>query len=130
MTEFEGPKVKVEKPATEIQAFLSDFNNFKTIMPAEVSHFESDKDSFTFGLGSMPKVALKRDESEHANQIAMKAAGGPFDFRLLCDIFPVNEKQSEVQLKFNGEFNAMIRMMVEKPLKNLLEKLSEGISRL
>jgi carbon monoxide dehydrogenase subunit G len=130
MTEFEGPKVTVAKSAKEIHDFLSDFNNFKSIMPSEVNHFESNTDSFTFGLGSMPKVSLKRAEPEHENQIALQAAGGPIDFRLLCDVFELENSKSEVQLKFKGEFNMMIRMMVEKPLKNLLEKLSEGISKL
>ena len=37
---------------------------------------------------------------------------------------------SEVQFLFNGEFNAMMAMMVKSPLQKFINNLSENISKL
>jgi carbon monoxide dehydrogenase subunit G len=78
----------------------------------------------------MPKVGLQKAESDNPNEIALKAAGGSIDFKLICRINPISDNQTKVQLHFEGEFNPMIRMMVEKPLKRLIDDLSEGLKGL
>ena len=42
----------------------------------------------------------------------------------------LSENQAEVQLVFNGKFNPFIKMMVEKPLKNFIENLTDKIEKL
>ena len=45
-------------------------------------------------------------------------------------IAPVNENQTEVQLLFDGNFNPFIKMMVEKPLQNFLNALTDKLEQL
>lgn len=129
MTTYEGPLVEVNKSADELKAMLSDYAQFEQLFPEDITYFKAYEDGFTFQLGSMPKVGLTRDQADNDNELALKAAGGSIDFRLVCRIEPVDDTHARAQLRFQGEFNPMIKMMVEKPLKRLLDQLSEGIAQ-
>ena len=43
---------------------------------------------------------------------------------------PLNETQTEVQMLFEGKFNPFIKMMVEKPLQNFINTLTDKIEQL
>lgn len=129
MTTYEGPEVLVARSADSLKAHFSNFSNFEQLFPESVTYFKAYEDGFTFQMGSMPKVGLQRAESNDPDVLALKAAGGAIDFQLLCSIKPVGEQQAKVQLHFEGDFNPMVRMMVEKPLKRLLDDLSEGLKK-
>ena len=43
---------------------------------------------------------------------------------------PVNDTQTEVQLLFEGKFNPFLKMMVEKPLQNFINSLTDKIESL
>jgi carbon monoxide dehydrogenase subunit G len=130
MTTYTGPEVVIEKSTEYLKSHFNDFSNFEAIFPESTTYFKAYEEGFTFQMGSMPKVGLQKAESDNPNEIALKAAGGSIDFKLICRINPISDNQSKVQLHFEGEFNPMIRMMVEKPLKRLIDDLSEGLKGL
>ncbi len=125
-----GPEVTVEKPDRELIAELSNFENFRALMPAEVVQFEAFEDGFTFGLKGFPAVKLVRDFEAPADRVALKSRGGSIDFRLVCTAIPIDDKRSKAQLVFDGDLNPMLRMMVERPLKSLIDRLSEAIGKM
>mgnify|MGYP006971138866 FL=1 len=60
----------------------------------------------------------------------MKSASSSLEFELKGLMNAVNENQTEVQLVFDGKFNPFIKMMVEKPLKNFIDSLTDKIEQL
>ena len=78
----------------------------------------------------MPEVALKIAKLVEGQKVVLKSASSSLDFSLTGNISPVNENQTEVQLLFDGNFNPFIKMMVEKPLQNFLNALTDKLEQL
>ncbi|MBC2846640.1 SRPBCC family protein [Winogradskyella flava] len=121
---LESPKVTLDKSAEETFNFLSDVKNFEALMPENISKFEVlDDDKFLFALKGMPEIVLKKKEAEPNRKIVLGAAGGKLDFSLVGNITEIDANKTEVQLSFNGEFNAMMAMMIKGPISKFIETL-------
>jgi hypothetical protein len=119
---IEGNKVILEKSQETLFEFFSDLNNFGKIMPENINKFEVDGDSFLFG-----RLVLK--EKTPFSNITLGAASSKLPFTLAANITKIEEDKSEVQLSFVGEFNAMMAMMIKKPLTTFVETLTENIKK-
>ncbi|TYC16212.1 SRPBCC family protein [Bizionia gelidisalsuginis] len=125
---LESPKVTVPKSVEDTFAFLSDVKNFETLMPENISKFEVlDNDKFLFALKGMPEIILKKKETVPPNKIVLGAAGGKLDFSLIADIHAIDENSSDVKLHFEGEFNAMMAMMIKGPISKFIETLATNM---
>lgn len=123
MTRIESKTVTVNKSAEELFEQLKDLRNFKRVMPDSVDKFEADEDSFLFGMKGMPDVRLRVEEKREPEYIRFKSASSKIDFSLEGHVKPVTANTCEVRFEFSGKFNPMVRMMVERPLKNFIENL-------
>lgn len=128
-TTIEGPQIVVAKSPEEIFQFLANPANFESLMPEDVAKFESGPDWFIFGLKGMPEVKLRIKEQMPHQSITLEAASSKLEFELKGLIQP-DGAGAKVQLLFEGQFNPMLKMMVERPLRNFIEKLSEKIAGL
>ncbi|TXD48787.1 SRPBCC family protein [Polaribacter sp. IC073] len=127
---IEGNTVTVEKSQEELFNFFSDLNNFEQIMPENTTKFEVDGDSFLFSLPGMPEIRLVLKEKTPFSNITLGAASSKLSFTLAADIAKIEENKSEVSLTFDGDFNAMMAMMVKKPLTKFVDTLTENIAKL
>ena len=122
---LESPIVTINKSQQELFDFLSDVKNFESLMPENISKFEVlDADKFLFALKGMPEIILKKKYMEAPNKIVLGAAGGKVDFSLTAKIKELEDKKSEVQLTFNGDFNPMMAMMIKGPISKFIETLA------
>jgi carbon monoxide dehydrogenase subunit G len=126
---IEGNKVVVHKSQKETFEFLSDLKNFEQLMPESIQKFEVDGDSFIFGLKGMPEIRLILKEATAYSKITLGAASSKLDFQLVANIAEINDTSSEVQLEFNGKFNAMMAMMVKRPLHSFIETLTDNLQK-
>ena len=127
---LESPKVSVEKSAQMVFDFLTDVKNFKPLMPENTSKFElMDDETFLFALSGMPEIVLKKKSVESPTNIVLGAAGGKLDFSLTAVIESISENKSEVQLTFDGDFNAMMAMMIKGPISKFIETLALNIPK-
>jgi carbon monoxide dehydrogenase subunit G len=125
---LESPKVTLDKSAEETFNFLSDVKNFETLMPENISKFEVlEGDKFLFALKGMPEIILKKKEAIPNSKIVLGAAGGKLDFSLTGDIIEIEANKSEVKLTFEGEFNAMMAMMIKSPISKFIETLTTNM---
>ena len=121
---IESPKVTLDKSAEETFNFLSDVKNFESLMPENISKFEVlENDKFLFALKGMPEIILKKKEATPNSKIVLGAAGGKLDFSLIGTITEVEMNKTDVQLNFEGEFNAMMAMMIKGPINKFIETL-------
>ncbi|MCG1035603.1 SRPBCC family protein [Polaribacter sargassicola] len=125
-----GNKVIVEKSAEEVFTFFTDLQNFKQLMPENIQKFEVDGDSFLFGLPGMPEIRLVLKEKTAFSNVTLGAASSKLPFTLAAEINEISENKTEVELKFNGEFNPMMTMMIKKPLTKFVGTLTENIAKL
>ncbi|MCB0447975.1 MAG: SRPBCC family protein [Gelidibacter sp.] len=125
---LESPKVTVDKSPQDVFDYLSDVKNFEQLMPENISKFEVlGDDTFLFALKGMPEIVLKKKEVLAPNKIVLGAAGGKLDFSLTGNITSISDSKSEVQLVFDGEFNAMMAMMIKGPISKFIETLATNI---
>ncbi len=128
---LDSPKVTVEKPAQYLFDSLTNVRNFETLMPENIAKFEvTGDDSFIFGLKGMPEIKLKMKEKSAPNKVVLGAASDKLPFTLTANIDSVSENSSDVQLAFEGEFNAMMAMMIKGPISKFLETLAGNMHKL
>jgi carbon monoxide dehydrogenase subunit G len=128
---LESPKVTVDKPAQYIFDQLSNVQNFEKLMPDNIAKFEvTGEESFIFGLKGMPEIKLKMKDKQPPSKIVLGAASDKLPFTLTGNINEVSGTSSEVQLKFEGEFNAMMAMMVKGPITKFIETLAGNMHKL
>lgn len=127
---IEGTKVTVSKSAKEAYHFFRTLSNFEQLMPESTQKFEVDGDSFVFALKGMPEIRLVLGESVQFSKVSLGAASSKLSFTLWAYINEISENSSEVQLKFQGDFNPMMAMMVKKPLTSFIDTLTENIAKL
>jgi len=116
------------KPA-EFFSLMEDLQNMKKVMPESVERFEADAETFVFGLKGMPDVRLLREEVVPGERLKFKAASSKLDFTLAVEVKPSGEG-SELQYVFEGNFNPMMKMMVERPLTRFITDLGESTAKL
>ncbi len=99
-------------------------------MPENIEKFKVDGDSFIFGLKGMPEIRLVLKEQSEFNQIVLGAASSKLPFTLTVNIENIDTNTAKAKLDFNGKFNAMMAMMIKKPLQKFIDTLSENIEKL
>jgi carbon monoxide dehydrogenase subunit G len=127
---IEGAKVSTGKSAKEMYEFLTTLENFEQLMPESIQKFEVEGDSFLFALKGMPEIRLVLNEQVEYSKIVLGAASSKLSFSLTAHIEAISDQSSQVQLKFQGDFNPMMAMMVKKPLTSFINTLTENIAKL
>lgn len=126
---LEGRKIIVNKSSKELAELLKTANNYKDFMPDGLQKFESREDGFKFGLKGMPEIALKIADVSEKGAI-LTSANPSLEFTLTAALNAIGENQTEAQMLFEGKFNPFIKMMVEKPLQNFINSLTDKIEAL
>lgn len=126
---LESRKVSTSKTPEELFNFLTVAGNYKQLMPENAKFEAYDDEKFLFGLKGMPEIKLIIKEKIPYSKVVLGSASEKLQFTLTCDIEQSGEA-SQAQLFFNGDFNAMMAMMVKGPLNKFLETLATGIEKL
>ncbi|NAS11770.1 SRPBCC family protein [Poritiphilus flavus] len=126
---IETTEKSIPKSNKAVFEFLTDLNNFEKLMPESIDKFQLiDENTFLFALKGMPEITLERKEQQPYDRIVLGAAGGKLPFTLSANIQAVSENESKVRLSFEGEFNAMMAMMIKSPITNFMNTLSDNLS--
>lgn len=128
---LESQKVTVQKSQEYIFNELCQVKNFEKLMPENISKFEVlDENAFIFGLKGMPEIKLKMKDKVAYTKVILGAASEKLPFTLTCNLESISQNETVVGLNFDGEFNAMIGMMIKGPIGKFLESLSENMIKL
>ena len=128
---LESPKVNVAKSAEYLFNALNDVKNFEKLMPENIAKFEViDENCFEFGLKGMPEIKLVKKGGTPNSQIVLGAASSKLPFTLTAKIDATTENTTDIQLFFEGEFNAMMAMMVKGPITKFIETLASNMNKL
>ncbi|UII76646.1 SRPBCC family protein [Flagellimonas sp. HMM57] len=128
---IEVPKKKVSKSSKEVFDFLTEIKNFEILMPDNIDKFEVlDEKTFKFALKGMPEIILRLKEQFPNEKVILGAASDKLPFTLTGNIESLGESESEVGLSFEGEFNAMMAMMIKTPITNFMQTLSSNLDKI
>lgn len=129
MTTIESKQVRIAKPAAELHTFLTDMNNFQQLLPQDrISDWKSDGRSCSFKVQGAATIGLELAGGEAPGHLVLKATErSPFPFTL--DVFLKEEEGvTTAWQEFKGDINPFIKMMVEKPLKNLFDHIADRMA--
>lgn len=126
---IEGTKVIINKSKSDVVSFLTKMANFEQLMPADTKFEVLGEDIFLFGLKGMPEIKLKLKE-QTADKVVLGAASDKLPFTLTANLTEVHATKTETQLLFEGQFNAMMGMMVKGPITKFVGQLSEKLGEI
>ncbi|MBE2247507.1 MAG: hypothetical protein IAE67_09640 [Candidatus Competibacteraceae bacterium] len=127
MTRIEIEKREINASQEVVFSYLSDFNNYKELMPDSVSDWQSTTDHCSFKIQGLARITMRVSERIPQSSIFIKSEGeGPFDFTLTMHIDP-HDSSSFARMIFEAEINMFMRMMVEKPLGSFFGYLSKQL---
>lgn len=125
MMKLQSETVTVSKSAEHIIAYLSDLNNLKELMPEDrITDWESTESSCKFQISGLAKISFKLDRSDTTGVYMVSEGKNPFPFQLNILVSEAGAESCSGKIQFNGEANAFLKMMVEKPLTNFLNMLT------
>ncbi|MFI5164635.1 MAG: SRPBCC family protein [Bacteroidia bacterium] len=122
---IESDKSEVNKPAAEVFSFLTNFNNFQKLMPPQVVDWQSTENDCSFKISGLATIGMKIVEKIPNSLIKISSNGKvPFEFTLNVNLTETSPTQTTGQLIFEADLNPMMKMMVEKPLRNFFNILA------
>jgi hypothetical protein len=118
-------------PDSQLFEKLTTIENFKKIMPENISKFEIiNNETLIFSLKGMPAIKLIMGEKNSPSKIVMNSSESKIIFSLTVNIQKIDNDNCSFELEFNGDLNPMIQMMVKSPLQSFIDDLSINTSRL
>ncbi|HEY4800253.1 MAG TPA: hypothetical protein VII99_14325 [Bacteroidia bacterium] len=128
--QIESDKAEINKPASEIFSFLTNFNNFQKLMPEQVVGWHSTENECHFTIKNLATIGMKIIDKTPNSLIkisSMPAPNGklPLDFILSVHLTETAPDKCTGQFVFEAELNPMLKMMLEKPLSKFFNLLAE-----
>tara|TARA_B110000046_G_C12987752_1_gene396445 strand:- start:576 stop:974 length:399 start_codon:yes stop_codon:yes gene_type:complete len=125
-----GDKVNVPENAGKIKDFLMISSNLEHLLPMDkVRDFISDETSCSFKVQGGFMISLIQDGSD-GNKVFLKSGEkSPFPFKLIIFLEEISENETKGHIEFDGEVNAFLKLMVEKPLLSLFNYMSSKLSK-
>jgi len=127
-TIIESEKVIINKSSKVVFDYLCDFNNVVNLLPQDkISDWRSDVDSCSFKIQNAAIIPLIKKEVHPTSKIdIVSGEKAPFPFTLEIYLTEL-ENGCECHMKFDGEINAFLKMMVVKPLSNLFNYMANKL---
>lgn len=121
-------KARVEAPAKEVFLFLSISENIEKLLPQDkISDFSSDDEGCRFKVQGGIEISLLYVELEEHSRIHMKSGQkAPFSYTLTIHL-EEGDGHTHGHIAFHGDVNVFLKMMVEKPLLNLFNYMSQRL---
>ena len=125
---IDSHKVVVKASPETVLNFLSDSSNIIHILPQDkITDFKATIGECSFKVQAGVIISLIQDGRKNNEEIYLKSgASSPFPFRLTIKAIE-HGNGCEGYLHFDGEVNMFLRMMVEKPLTNLFNFMSDKL---
>ena len=122
---------KIENTDERIYNFLTDFNNFKHLIPADkIKNWQSDETSCSFTIDPIGNTGVKVIEKEPYKLIKLtNLEESKMDFTFWVQLKMLSETDTRIKLTLEANLNPMIQAMAKKPLQEFLDKLVDQLSK-
>ncbi len=132
MSKIESKIGRINQTDEKIYNFLSDFNNFHHLIPADkVKNWSATSDSCQFTVDGIGDAGLKIIEKTPFTLIKVTSEGKtPISFLLWIQIKKIDESASAIKIVIEPQVNEMMLMMVKGPLQKFLDMLVDQLEKL
>lgn len=134
MSKFESSIKVIPYSVEKVYAKISDLNNFEGLkgkLPDDkVQNLTFDSDSVSFSVSPVGQIALKVVERTENSCVKLGTTTSPLPFTVWVQVVPVVETECKMKVTIDASLNPFIKGMVQKPLKDGLEKMVTILSML
>lgn len=119
-------------PLKDLYLFLSDFGNFKSILPEDkVENFTHSGDACSFNIKGITPMSIRLVEQRPFSELFFSSEGlSKFNFKLRVRFIGTPEQSGECSVEMQGDLNPFILKMAEKSLLALINSMSNKLSQL
>ena len=130
MQEYISKQQQVLRPAEQIYAVISRFDNLTPALADKVEEWQATEDSCSFKAKGFT-VKLRMEEREPGKYVkAVGDDGGvPMDFAFWIQLQEVSAADTRLRLVLRIDLNMMMKMMIGNKLQGALDQIAEGIAR-
>lgn len=94
----------------------------------KVEDIQFDADSVSFSVSPVGRLELRIIEREEPKCVKFEATTSPIPLTLWIQIVPTAAEACKIKLTLRTELNIFIKGMIQKPLKEGLEKLADMLA--
>lgn len=125
-------ELRVVSPNKSLFEFLTDFKNFKSILPEDkAENFTCDERSCSFDIKGITPMKVVLAAKHPYSKIMFNSEGlGKFNFNLEVNFSGSENELGTCRIELSGDLNPFIKTMAEKPLTALVNSMNEKLAAL
>lgn len=152
MAKYESSVKPIASPISKVYAKLSDLNNLEALksklddprmtdvmkekvpedklaeIREKLDSMQFDRDSVSVDVQPVGVVAIRIVEREEEKCIKFESTNSPIGFKLWIQLLPTSDTSCKMKLTIDASVNMFIKAMVDKPLKEGVEKLADMLA--
>lgn len=129
MQEYISKQQQILRPAEQIYAAISRFDNLTPALADKVEEWQATEDRCSFkAKGFLVKLCMAERIAGKQVKIVGDEGGVPIDFTFWIQLQSVSEADTRMRLVLHVELNMMMKMMIGGKLQEALDKIAEGIA--
>lgn len=123
---------KKQEKDENIYNFLTNFDNFKNLVPADkVKDWESDETSCSFTVEPLGKTGFQIIDKEPFKLIKLTSKDQTqYSFKFWIQLKALAENETAIKLTMDVDINPMMAMMAKGPIKKFLDTLVERMEQI
>ncbi len=130
MQEYISKQQQILRPAEQIFAVISRFDNLTPAVADRVEEWQADEEHCSFKAKGFA-VKLRMDERVEPKYVKIVGdqGGVPVDFAFWIQLHKVSDVDTRLRLVLHVELNMMMKMMVGSKLQDAVDRIAEGIAQ-
>jgi len=129
MQEYISKQQQILRPAEQIYAVISRFDNLTPALADKVEEWQAGEDTCSFKAKGFT-VKLRMSERVAPKHVKIEGDGGvPMDFAFWVQLHAVSECDTRLRLVLHADLNMMMKMMIGSKLQGALDQIAEGIAK-
>lgn len=130
MQEYISKQQQILRPAEQIYAAVSRFDNLTPALADRVEEWQADEERCSFkAKGFTVKLRMEeRVEPKHV-KIVGDEGGVPIDFAFWIQLHKVSDADTRLRIVLHAELNMMMKMMIGSKLQDAVDRIAEGIAQ-
>ena len=130
MQEYISKQHQILRPAEQIYAVISRFDNLTPALANRVEEWQATEERCSFkAKGFTVKLRMEERIAPKHVKIVGDEGGVPMDFAFWIQLHKVSDTDTRLRVVLHIDLNMMMRMMIGSKLQGAVDQIAEGIAR-
>lgn len=130
MQEYISKQHQILRPAEQIYAVISRFDNLTPALADRVEEWQATEERCSFkAKGFTVKLRMEERIVPKHVKIVGDEGGVPMDFAFWIQLHKVSDTDTRLRVVLHIDLNMMMRMMIGSKLQGAVDQIAEGIAR-